>query len=163
MSAVAQYFLASLLLKFVDHLSVDCDDVMVNFVKVLINSPFIIVNVTAKAIACHLQSSCHVVIHGTELTNNEADFLAELVHSISHDSFRKKYNSSIVFNTLTNLCLEPMNTSLFANHRIVTNLQLLMESAVDMEAVVAVVLYKIICNDTKVEHFEEPIDTPLQG
>ena len=155
MSAMAHHLLLTLLLKlpqdsyinfqgnqYVSHLN--------GYIQLLINSPFTMLSLLAKAIAAHLQSFCPQMAHssGVELTQQEAEIIPVILRHLYRDNLKRRYYSSVIYQTLLRLCCHPFNISLLVNCDVVNELQKLMESCTESgeEDIIASIVWKISSN-----------------
>ena len=117
-------------------------------IQAFLNSPFLVVSIMAKAVAVSLLQCCpqaEAVASDTEITVQEVDFLAVIIHDLTEDSLKRRYLFYLILEALTLLCSQPVNADRFANHSIIAELETLMEHADEMEDpdVIANVLWKI--------------------
>ena len=145
MSAVAQQLLVTMMLK-----SHTCGASSVEAVPIqpFLNSPFTVVSIMAKAVAVSLLQYCpqtEIGANVTEITIKEIDFLAEIVHDLTEDSSKRRYLFWLILQALTLLCSQPVNANQLTSHRIITELEALLECADDLEDpdIIANVLWKI--------------------
>ena len=145
MSAVAQQLLLTLMLK--SHI---CDVSSVEAVPLqpFLNSPFIFISIMAKAVAVSLlqcSQQTEMVASDTEMTDKQIDFLAAIIHELSEDSLKRRYLFHPILQALTRLCSQPVNANQLTSHRIITELEALLECADDLEDpdIIANVLWKI--------------------
>ena len=145
MSAVAQQLLLTLMLK--SH-ACDISDNEAVPIQTFLNSPFVFISIMAKAVAVGLLQCCpqaEIVAGDTEITFQEVDFLAVIIHDLTEDSLKRRYHFYLILQALTLLCSQPVNADRFANHSIIAELETLMEHADELEDpdVIANVLWKI--------------------
>ena len=117
-------------------------------IQAFLNSPFLVVSIMAKAVVVSLLQCCpqaEAVAGDTEITVQEVDFLAVIIHDLTEDSLKRRYHFYLILEALTLLCSQPVNADRFANHSIIAELETLMEHADEMEDpdVIANVLWKI--------------------
>ena len=117
-------------------------------IQTFLNSPFIVVSIMAKAVAVSLLQCCpqtEILPSNTEITNKEIDFLAKIVHNLTKDDMKRRYLFHPILQALTRLCSQPVNANQLTSHRIITELEALMECAEEPEDldIIANVLWKI--------------------
>lgn len=163
MSAVAQHFLLTLLLRSLCKNSVEVLPTLLNFIQSLMKSHFVIIAVMAKAVATQLQL-CAETTGDIALMDKEVDSIAAIIHELSQDSLKRRYYLNIILQVLILLCSHPTNITRFASHSIVAELQTLMETANEAEDKIAIVLWKIASGgETDSENICEAIDSPIPG
>ena len=145
MSGVAQQLLVTMMLK--SHIC-SIGGVEAAPIQTFLNSPFVFISIMAKAVAVSLlQYSPHteIVSNVTEITNKEIDFLAKIVHNLTKDDMKRRYLLHPILQALTRLCSQPVNANQLTSHRIITELEALMECAEEPEDldIIANVLWKI--------------------
>jgi len=138
-------------------------------IQTFLNSPFIVISVLAKAVAVSLLQCCpqtEILASDTEMTDQEVDFLAVMIHELIEDSLKRRYLFNFILQALTLLCSQPVNAVRFANHSIIAELEALMECADEPEDpyIIANVLWKI-ANGGGLESTSETTDKldMLQG
>ena len=104
----------------------------------------------AKAIAAHLQSFYPqgAPISGIELTQPEADIISIILRDLNRDNLKRRYYSTVIFQSLLRLCCHPLNISILANCDVVNDLQTLMGSSTESgdEDIIASIVWKIASN-----------------
>ena len=149
MSAVAQHFLVTVLLKLLQKIPTSAADeaapAMLHFVQTLTKSPFMLVCVIAKACFVYLQSYLQPNADTRILVQSgEVDFIAKIIHDLPQDSLRRRYYLSTTLHILQLLCSNSMNTTHFASHRTLSELERLMDGTnEEEEAIIADLIWKI--------------------
>ena len=126
--------------------SVEAIPILLNSIQKFLKSPFLGTAAMAKAIAAillHQSPKIGLTVSDIRITDKEVNLLAVIIHDLSQDDLKRRYYLYWVLQILTPLCSQPINTSRFATHIIVTELETLMEYAEYHEDIIANVLWKI--------------------
>ena len=79
------------------------------------------------------------------MTDKELDFLTAMIHELTEDSLKRRYLFHLILQALTRLSSQPVNANQLTSHRIITELEALMECADEPKDldIIANVLWKI--------------------
>ena len=145
--------------------NVEAVPILLNSIETFLTSPFFGSAVIAKAIAAILlQQSPQFGLTITDIgmTDKEVNFLSAIIHDLSQDDLKRRYYLYWVLQVLTLLCSQPIHTSHFASHNILSELEILMGCAGEHEDIIANLLWKI-ATDGGGENSMEVTDKTLSG
>lgn len=115
------------------------------FAQKLMKSPFIMVAFMARAVYAHLECCLQVSRSiTTDAMDKEIDHLVATIDHLSRDRLGRRYYLKIIIESLTLLCSNEKCTFYLANHKVMNELQRLMENAKEVEDVIASLIYKIV-------------------
>lgn len=151
MAVIAHHFLLTLLLRALQQTCAATIDesllTMNTYIQSLLNAPILLVSVLAKAVTIQLQSYPQVVPSGdVELADEEADIISVILSKLSQDNLKRRYYSTIIFQSLLLLCSHPMNVTQLVSCGVVADLQTLMDTSTEAgEAdIIAHIVWKIV-------------------